>query len=236
MSTGNQNIEVKVEEGVKELVIRNGNAANIHEPKIVTITGTITAPGKFLEKRKNDHEDNKCHVLFSRHSMEINAIFSEDSQFSSKVTGKLELNPELAEYGINKNKTFNISDLRSFLRMRRAHFSDRDKAMKLIEHLSQFKANIQKEVVQHDDTRGNTKDNFESKVTSNLDLKFSLTMPIFKGQTAKKFGVEVCFDVSEREVKIWMESPELAEVILKDRDSIIDKEISLFKDYVVIEQ
>lgn len=46
-----ENIEVKVESGVKTLEIREGDALPLHEPVKVRIDGVIDTPFKWLEKR-----------------------------------------------------------------------------------------------------------------------------------------------------------------------------------------
>ena len=232
-----EELNVTVTDGVKELVIRKGDAPKVYDPKIVSLSGTITAPRLFNEKRNKDHKENKCNVVYSKTAMHITATFSEDSYFSTVVKGELLFNPDLNAFGINNpNKKWQLGELRSFLRLRRAFFYEREKNMKLIENLSSFKAKIDTEVTQASDSRGNLTDALETKVKGNLDLSFTLQMPIFKGQPDKKFKVEICFDVRERQVDIWLESPELAEFSQRDRDSIFESELKTFTKYVCIEQ
>lgn len=46
-------IELNTEEG-KETIIRFGDALPLKEPKAVSISGTIDAPARWIEKRKDD--------------------------------------------------------------------------------------------------------------------------------------------------------------------------------------
>ncbi len=219
-----------------ELVIREGDAAKIYEERILEISGTIEAPRKFLEKRKKDHEIQDAHVVFNREKMQIVFTLDEREHFKTTITGTLIKNPDLEVYGINKGKEFTILDLQKFLKLRRSHFTDREKNLLIVTNLGKFKAHVSTELEQNKDTRGNEKNLKETKITTELALDFDLSIPIFKGGENKKFKVEICFDVRDAAVSVWLESPELQEIIDGDRDGILNTELEAFKEYVIIEQ
>lgn len=230
-------INVIVDATTKELIIREGATLELKEPRIVSLSGTITAPRLFNEKRSDDFKENTVHVEYSRNGNYIKATFDERNHYATVVKGDLKSNPDLNEFGINDpNKKWQLSVLRGFLRMRRAFFTVPDKNLKLIENLSKFKANVETHIAQANDNRGNQNEQFQTTIKTNLDLSFSLTMPIFVGQPQRTFKVEVCFDIRDRQTDIWLESPELAEAIQKDKEAIFTKELKAFEAYVCIEQ
>lgn len=233
----NDKIEIKLNENQTELIIREGDALPLKEQKIVDITGTIVAPAEYYAKRK-DIEPKKCNVLYSYRDLFIKLTVNEDSAYATTITGKATLNPDLTKFGINSSsKTWTKTELKQFLKMNRAFFADVDSNLKMVTNLEKFSATVQAQIDDHKDDRGNTKKAFEVKVDSNLDLNFTLQMPIFIGQATTSFQVEICFDVRDNGITIWLESPELQEAIIKQREILIDKNIECFKaDFVLIEQ
>lgn len=230
-------IEIKVAEGVKELRLMQGKAENPKEPKIINIEGSIGAPAEFYRKKKKNLVPEKCHVLFSYAGMFIKLIINEQDYYAGTVEGKTCLNPELEAFGINKNKIFTISDLKSFLKMNRIHFTSAEENMKLVSDLEKFNAQISAEITKEADSRGNKNDQYTVKVNSNLALKFNLNISIFTGEAKKKFQVEVCCDYREKAVSVWLESAELNEIILSERERLITANVEPFKElFAVIEQ
>ncbi len=233
-----ENVEIKLSENQKELVLREGQALKLQEPRVVNIDGTIESPQEWLKKRKDTIDAKKSHVIFSYVGMFIKFIVNESDHYATTITGKTNLNPDLVKFGINSDaKKWTKNELKQFLKMNRAFFTDVDSNMKIVTNLEKFSASVQTQIDDHKDDRGNAKKSLDVKVDSNLDLNFSLNMPIFTGQPNSKFQVEICFDVRENAITIWLESAELQESIITQRAILIEKNIADFKeDFVVIEQ
>jgi len=233
------NLTVKVEGETKTLTILQGQALPQREPKIINITGTISAPHEFISKRKGLYEKTRVGVSYNRSLMEITLHADDVNFFGATVTGKLLINPDLNAFGINQAKERTIKDLSKFLKMNKYFFKDVDKCMLIISNLQKFSASVTTQLEQSNDNRGNKNEVFEVKVDSNLDMFFDLNMPIFKGQPAKMFRVDIAFDVRDKSVSIWLESPELQEIILGDRDAILDTQIEAIRkvspEYIIIE-
>lgn len=234
----NKKIEINLSEAQKELVIREGDALTLQPPKIININGTIQAPQEWLMKRKSTIDPKNSHVVFSYNEMFIKFVVNESDHYATTITGKTNINPDLAKFGINSgSKTWTKNELKQFLKMNRAFFNEIDSNLKIVSNLEKFSASVQTQIDDHKDDRGNKKQNLEVKVDANLDLNFVLNMPIFTGQPDSKFQVEICFDVRESAVTIWLESPELQETIVKQRAILIEQNIEDFKsEFVVIEQ
>lgn len=114
-------IEVNVSEGTKELVIRKGEAIPHYDQKKINISGVISSPRLFWEKRNKEHEKLSCHVLYTLgNNPSIELILEEHDHFSGKVTGELKVNPLVSSFGINTGKEYSIEQMKKFLRMNRA--------------------------------------------------------------------------------------------------------------------
>lgn len=234
-----QKIEVHLAEGQKELVIREGQAIEIKEPVKLDITGTIQSPKEWLAKRKasGQFDAKNCHVLFSYEKMFIKLFVNETNHYRTIITGKAEVNPDLAKFGINSEKTWTKDQLKSFLKMNRAFFRDRDENLQMVTNLEKFSASVKAQLDLHKDDRGNSKSNAEVKVDTNLNMNFTLRMPAFIGQPDIDFKVEICLDVRDAGLTIWLESPELQEAIINGRKKLVDDNIDCFREeFVVIEQ
>lgn len=218
------------------LEIREGKALEMQPPVKVKIEGTIDAPRKFFEKRKEEHKLLGCYVTYSRDDMKITLQVDEKDTYGSKIEGSLKMNPYLEEFGINRNTTRSIEDMKQFLKMRRFFFVDKDACNNIVANLGKFKARVETEIEQAKDNRGNSKNLLERVVKTDFPTGFNLVIPIFKGSGNSSFPVEVCFSVTDAGTKVWLESVELQELIASTLYEIMNKELEAFKDIVVIEQ
>jgi len=218
--------QINVAAGTEILTIFEGTALTPKEKAKVKISGSISAPRLYLEKRKPNESTD--HVLYNRESMTIKFVQHENDQLGSEVIGSLKTNPDLKKFNVNSDKeTLGTKEMASLLKRNRVFFQDKGKNLSIVNALNSFQATIQTELNKEQDTRGNKKELIEKKVISNIPTEFNLNLPIFVGQKAKTFNVEICFDATDTGVKCWLESADLQELILETRDEIIDSEITL---------
>jgi len=153
------------------------------------------------------------------------------------VVGKLHPHPQIKKLKINTNEILTIKDLTRMIKFNKYWFADKDENNALVQNLQKFKASIQQQIEAEHDTRGNKKSAFEVKVDSTMKMSFVLEMPVFIGQPNKKFKVDIAFDVRDGEIDVWLESPELEDLLKNEAVSIIDSEIKQMSDkgIVVIE-
>lgn len=233
MKTGEKlselDIRITADTSVKEMVVRQGDAKKIYEPVRQNITGAITAPAEWLRVRNSVKETD--HVIFNNTEMTIAFVYNERMPEGGAVMGALKYNPDLlAILNLNMMNQYTPKELGALLKRNRVFFTDRDENSKMVTLLNNFTANVQSEIEANQDTRGNKKASFEKKVTTNMPAEFKLTMPIYVGFAPKTFRVEICFDTTESTVRCWMESPELHEISITERDRIITEQLKPFRD------
>ncbi len=232
---------LKPDEG-KTLIIRTGIAPKLLDaiaPNKVHISGTITAPFDFYSKRKDLHNPNKCHVLFNKNKQTITLIIDENySESNYQITGKLELNPDLAPFQINggKDKAFTIKGLMEVIKFNRLYFADMEAQATIVMSLQNFKAKIEHAIEDSTNNRGNETQSKVTKLENDLMESFVLIMPIYKGGPNATFKVEILCQVRDREVAVWLQSTELKEIMMQSIDTIINGELENFKGIVCIEQ
>lgn len=240
----NQNELLK--EGVKELNINRTfkklKNARVHNHTTVSLNGTISAVGNFIEKRLalDTPQDDllRCHVLFSYRNMFVKLQTRENlDTLGTKVEGKLTINPDLAKLGINQNTMMSVGELTKHLRFNKFYFADKDAHEKLVMQLQSFSATVATEIKKINDTKGNIDDVFKMTVKSNIELRFVAKMPVFIGEPDKTFPVEISCEATSGNVKFWLESSDLKELEMSEVKSIIDKELERIPAKIVrIEQ
>jgi hypothetical protein len=226
------------EKGEILIVHREDDAKIVHAKKPLVLKGTITAPGNFIVNRKEQEKFDRSHVKWSLSGLYITLITRENHPLAYEVTGELIKNPEIEKLCVNTKKTQSVKELAQLLRFNKYFFADGDQNIKIVENLMKFKVTAQTHIEKEEATRGNEKDIYEIKgVDSNIDLTFELQMPIYVGQAPKKFKVEILYKIRERNVEVWLESPELADLWRSNAEEIIKAELARMPEAIVqIEQ
>lgn len=211
--------EMNIEDG-KDIVIRFGDALPLQEPKYVSIHGTIDAPARWVEKRKDDIVSADAHVLVDRDRMTITLNTDENSAYMDQIVGTLTLSTEMQEFGINTGEYMSCFDMADRIKQLRTYFETQQEAMKLVTELRSFKAKIDKELELSDDKRGNQKIMRAQTVESNLPKSFKVNMPIFKGTEKRTFEVEV--EINPNDLSCTLVSPDAYDIVVQERDSQMD--------------
>ncbi len=211
--------EMNIEDG-KDIVIRFGDALPLQEPKYVSIHGTIDAPARWVEKRKDDIVSADAHILVDRDRMTITLNTDENSAYMDQIVGTLTLSTEMQEFGINTGEYMSCFDMADRIKQLRSYFETQQDAMKLVTELRNFKAKIDKELEVSDDKRGNQKILRAQTVESNLPKSFNVNMPIFKGTEKRTFEVEV--EINPNDLSCTLVSPDAHDIVVQERDSQMD--------------
>lgn len=234
-----QNIELKVKEGVAELVTRTGEAQVLPPlfSKGVEINGIIstpkehlTNPSNWLTKALSNTDDNPLSNSFlevDREKMTIKFVEDFGYPWTSKYTGSLEFDERFERFNINKNQSYTSFELADLIKMNRSLFETKDKAMVLVSQLRKFKAKIDKDVESETDDRANKKMLIAQAVETNLPENFKLILPIFKGQNSITIEVEIGIDAQDLSCRLI--SPEVNDYIQDIRDNIINSEVDAIK-------
>lgn len=211
--------EMNIEDG-KDMVIRFGDALPLQEPKYVSIHGTIDAPARWVEKRKDDIVSADAHVLVDRDRMTITLNTDENSAYMDQIVGTLSLSTEMKEFGINTGEYMSCFDMADRIKQLRTYFETQQEAMKLVTELRSFKAKIDKELELSDDKRGNQTILRAQTVESNLPKSFKVNMPIFKGTEKRTFEVEV--EINPNDLSCTLVSPDAHDIVVLERNSQMD--------------
>lgn len=226
------------------LNILEGKALEPKHPERLFISGQIESVAAYLNARRGtlqpegalQHINKDLAVItMDEAAMTITLDVDPNHPFGTEVVGKLEFNPELLAWFINKDKQFTREQLISLLKFNRRFFADASQHSIMLDAYQKLNLTGQTALKNESDNRGNKDAAFKKTIdSSNIPTEFSLLMPIFKGQPAKKFRVEVCLDATDASVRFWFESVELIEIIEADKKEIFNKQVEGYVDFAII--
>lgn len=229
-----QKFQINLENGIKELVIREGEAPEKLPEKApipVSLYGNIDSVARFLEKRVELINIDNAHIIVNREQVSITLIINESDAYKrGTIGGKLQVHPAFEAFGINNNKIWTPNELGMFCKMNRSFFADRSENMKLVATLMNFTATINNKLDKQLQENGSHADSFSQVVNSNLPEKFTVKLPIFKGFSADSIEVETFAQVDGRQVQFVLLSPGAKETIEELRDKVIDEQIASIKE------
>lgn len=221
-----------------ELVIREGEAPEPREPKIINLIGILDSPYRWLEKRyeggyvKSEVNGSIpiefCHVAVDRENMTIELHIGEQNYFGSTITGRLEFHPKFKKFGVNSGEYITTFEMAEKIKMHRSYFENHSVAMGLVSILKNFKAKVDREIEVSDNNRGNKRALIDQVVDSNLPESFTLAIPVFKGMPADPFECEVYFRAED--LTCTLVSPMANDIIEGFRDGAIDEQIEYIRD------
>ena len=156
------------------------------------------------------------------------SVNQHESVITDRYVSKLVLSKQIQEFGINTGKNWTPFELANFIKMNRIYFDSKAKAMELVSLLRNFKAKVDKDIENADDTRGNKKVLLQQTVDSNIPDSFKITIPIFKGVDHQTVEIEIMIDASDFSCQLI--SPEAKDFTDMESSRIIDEELKAIKE------
>jgi len=208
-----------------------GNLADPINMKSLSITGNIDAVSDWIATRKKNFKPEDAHITIDADTKTIILVIDEHHPINTIITGKFTDNPELVKFGINTTKRYAPSELASVLKLNRIFFPSREQHTALLKNLKNHEAKITTQLKETDDDRGNTENSINTQLASNVDEKFTLQMPLFKGSAEKvKFEVNVGIELRDKGISLWLDSVELKELTTEKMDTIMNAKVKEYRD------
>ena len=229
-----QPIVVNLPEGQNTLTILQGEApAQLDQqaPVKIDIKGTIYAPLNFLEKRVNDINQHKAHILVCRDRLQILLVINEDDAYTrGTILGELSFSEVFLKLGINGDKAWIPEQLGQFLKLNRSLFVDRNENMNVVSALKSFSAKVKQDVQRETSEKGDRSFKFKQAVDSNIPEKFKLKIPIFSGGHSEEIEVETYATIDGTDVSIQLQSAGANDVVEATKANTISDVIEGIRD------
>ena len=238
-----EKVELKIENALGEIIIREGEALPMPEPKVLNIFGDIRSVSTFVKNRIpgltpieqfQAIDPGAAIVTCDKNKGSIFLQTHPNHPHGSTVTGTLEISEELKKFRINEAKLLTQKEVVDILRFNQVYFADKARAEVVLNAYRAFTYTANSSGKSEADTRGNRQNNFSKTVESSLPDDFVLKIPIFKGEEEKTFRVEICLDVTDGGAKFWFESVELHEIIEVEKELIFQRELKHCEGLVII--
>lgn len=245
------NVTIEKYEGEKpiEIILRQGEAmkeaelTERHEYKPVSLVGTITAPGNYLEKRLEKYF-KKDSILFVDRSnnlimLTLNASdacpsIPEDAQYSfnprrQDIKGMLELGEMFRKLHINDEEYWwSPQKLSAFLRLNAHLFVNDEAGAKLVSALKNIRGKIEGEYIKQKDSGDgimNRQEYYETHITHNLPSSIDISLELVKGEKPQAYTLEFDCDYVDGNIRVQLVSPSINADWQQKRDERIDAEV-----------
>jgi len=219
-----------------EIVIRHGEALPVFNPEGLKVSGQIGSPAEFSSMRNPDPATT--HVTVDRKNGVITLTANDNLPHNQQhvITGSIQFHPNFIEFKIDKGKWEDPAALGELFRRRRRYFDNTDEGLKLVSALKNFSARVDKQLEKIEDKSARRyRSAVEKVIESNLPREVKLSMPVLNGFNDVEFNVEIALDVRDGGISIWLESPELEQLVEGLISSAIDRQLESLDKYVVIE-
>lgn len=216
-----------------DYTIRTGEAAEIRYAEPIKITGVIDAPAQFLKGKTID--ELNTHIRISNQEGVITLYVNDtDDKSMHVVTGSLTKNKDLSEFQINSpTHRFPVDTFLRFIKTKRYFFKNKEQHGKLVANMQSWNAKIETVLVNANDQKGNSNFQIEQKVRAVEGFvdKFDLRIPIYQGDVAMDFTVEIGLDPKNTAVNLYLFSDELFELEMTRRASLMDAALKEMESY-----
>ncbi len=212
-----------------------------HQPiHDVLINGNLEAPfiycKNLLSAKSNSSElENinnlhRSYFLVNEENLSITLYFEPHKYHKTIVCGSLKKFSKFEKLGINELTHYTKDELIRTLKRLGGFFPNGDDLAKLVNYFEKFTGSI---VIKKTDEKGNN-GAYNVGVSKGVEIsdlpKFVLLMPLFKGEDAHLFTVEIIMEMTETTTKFWLISKELEH----DYDTItrtkLLKYVNLYRD------
>lgn len=217
------------------VVFREGVAAKVLDekaPESINVSGVLSTPLDWLEKRVDTIEQHEAHILVSRDNLSITLVVDERNYYKkATIKGTAQLSEVFTALGINDGaKGWTPAKLGQFLRLNRALFEDKEACMKLVSQLKNFTAKAKSEIEKQHDPSGSRAEVYRQTVESNLPKSFAIRVPLFKGKAKTTIDVEFDHYLTDGEVFLQLVSPGARELMDEWRDQSIDEVLTAIRE------
>lgn len=209
--------------------ILTGKALEDKHEEAVKIEGILSAPADFLERKQVNWQPENCHVRVDHYYGSI-TLYTDERTFNHNVIkGELNQSKVLAKFGINTGKQYSNFELATLLRTNKYWFATPEDHSRIIEQLNKFKAAISTRIESNKDNNGASLQVLEREVNGiTWDRNFRLNIPVFEGYERVVVPVEIGVIPTSSEVKLFLESNDLYEIIEKSKDGLIKDQTDRF--------
>jgi hypothetical protein len=254
----NERVNIEAKEGVSEIHLLEGRAAEIRQPEGYCIETTLAGVIDYYSKRKdrigehmiegglrvNNSGDKRItkdnsYLLVNRNKGSVELVIGDlIKKEAITIKGNMIPNPDYYKLGINGTTYHTERDLEMILR-RMPHLfpQDSDAYSKTLEALRNFTVKVTGEVKKADNQRGNVSNSSTLSATfdSNMFEELNLIISPWTNPNPPMHKVKVLVRVDGDGVRFFLESKELMLTEVAEKNAEIQKVIDALTELPIME-
>lgn len=204
MEKENLNITVMSGDGKPvEVILREGKALELFQPKNVTFKGDIASVKEFISKHYNADVE-ECHIfdgvvqIDSEKNQILFCDFPKESTGVTNIVASLTPNKKLESFMINEDNFINQKSVANLIRKNAILFKDSTIVRGLIKTLDELSLSIQNDIVDNNDRRGNVELSYKRVIKEKkgvLPEFITLFCPLFEGMAPIEIKLEIELEI-----------------------------------------
>jgi hypothetical protein len=206
-----EKIELNIMDGeTREIVIREGQASIIRQPKGYSLTGTLASVIDYFQKRKAagiqiDPKNSLLLVNEGERTVELQ-LQKEIVEETISIKGALVKNKDYKELGINTTVKHSEKDLEMLLRKRPHLFESTQDYRDTLNSLRNFTMKVEGESKKADDQRGKIANSAHLNVETNMQKEISLLVTPWQGVQPTSTTIDVLVSLESGSPRFYLES------------------------------
>lgn len=201
-------------------------------PARLAYAGRLDTPRLFVTPKQANYDPTQCTFEVDSEANKVRFVGTEKSHESVDViTGTLTPSEAIAQFKLNTGERWTVAALVELVKRMRPYFATQEAQVALITHLKNWSVGVNKlfEEVQSQD--GNARRSVAIRVEGQMPAPFVLCLPIYKGYPKERFEVEFGVDAEGGNVKLYMDSPQLLDLLLEKKEEYIQTEVDYFTGF-----
>lgn len=221
------------EEGVQEIVVRQGNALEVANKTNTRIEGNIDAPSRFVDKREVDIKTSHCYysITDGRIVLQVN---EQEPYGNFCVIGQLQISEKFRRLNINRAHLSRPKELARKFKLLRAIFPSKEDHMSICKLLNNLEAKVDKTINEADDNRGNLSHVRNQVLESNIPESFRLNVTLIEGEPKQKIEVQISLSYSNGEILCEMENMDASEFIENIFETRVLEEVAKLEQHTTM--
>lgn len=227
-------LDIKTEINGNSVVITNltGTAAKQIESQCFKLDGNIESVSNYLEKigEKGRQNFNPVHSCIKSSEKQIDFKGNANTTVTHSIIGRLDVNPEIKNIGVNADVLFNAKELEKKIRFMKHLFENENQFTAALTAIRDVKIKIDAKIENVNDR--NQKKNTVEQTHDFKAIDFIMKIPLFVGDIEpSSFPVSIFADITTNGAQFWFECVELQSLIEEVAKKRISAEIEKLKAF-----
>lgn len=199
-------------------------------PAKLAYAGRLDTPRLFLTPKEGNYDKLQSTFEVDAENNKVRFVGTEKSHESADtITGALVASEAIEQFKLNTGFRWAVPQLIELVKRMRPYFASQDAQVALITQLRNWSIGVSKLFEEVANQDGNAKRAVTVRVEGQAPAPFKLHLPIYKGYPKETFEVEFGVDAeSSAGVKLYMDSPQLLDLLLDKKEEYIKAEVEYF--------